>query len=112
MDSKEQLKVWSQCQPIFQVTGDLTLSINMLTDFDTTAATNTVPLSAGNSAVWNVALWNVTFWGDDEQVIKPWVGLAATGYAGSMELRANVMGLTAKWQSTNYLYREGSLFYG
>jgi hypothetical protein len=112
MDSKEQLKIWSQCQPIFQVTGNLTLAINMLVDYDTTSATNTVPLSSGNSAVWNVAKWNVTFWGDDEQVLKPWIGLAATGYAGSMELRANVMGLTAKWQSTNYLYREGSLFYG
>lgn len=112
MDAREQMKIWSQCQPIFQVTGSLTLSINMLTDFDATAATNIVPLSSGNSAPWNTALWNVTLWGDDEQIIKPWVGLAATGYAGSMELRANVMGLTAKWQSTNYLYRPGGLFYG
>jgi hypothetical protein len=112
MEDREHLKTWTQCQPIFQVTGNLTLSINMLTDYSTTGSTNTVPLSAGNSAVWNVALWNVTLWGDDEQVVKPWIGLAATGYAASMELRINVKNLTAKWQSTNYLYRPGSLFYG
>lgn len=112
MQDREQLKIWTQCQPIFQVTGDLTVSINMLVDFDQTAATNTVPISAGNVATWNVSLWNTTFWGDDEQIVKPWVGLAATGYAGSMEMRANVKGLTAKWQATNYLYKPGSLFYG
>lgn len=112
MDEREQLKIWSQCQPIFQVTGNITVVINMLVDYDQTSGTNTVPLSSGNSAVWNVSPWNTTLWGDDEQVIKPWIGLAATGYAGSMEMRANVMGITAKWQSTNYLYRPGGLFYG
>jgi len=111
MDSREQLKIWTQCQPIFQVTGSITLVINMLVDYDTASASSTVPLSTGNNAVWNVSLWNTTLWADDEQILKPWIGLAATGYAGSMELRANVMGLTAKWQSTNYLYREGGLFY-
>jgi hypothetical protein len=112
MENREQEKLFTQCQPIFQVTGDIILSINMLVDFDQTAATNTVPVSAGNSAVWNVAKWNTSFWGDNEQVVKPWIGLAANGYAGSMELRANVMGITAKWQSTNYLYKAGSMFYG
>jgi hypothetical protein len=112
MENREQLKIWTQCQPIFQVSGDLLLSINMLVDFDQTAATNVVPVSSGNSAVWNVAKWNTTFWGDDEQVVKPWIGLAATGYCGSMELRANVMGITAKWQSTNYIYKPGGFFYG
>lgn len=112
MQDREQLKIWTQCQPIFQVTGDIILSINMLVDFDQTAATNMVPVSAGNAAVWNVSPWNTTLWGDDEQIVKPWIGLAATGYAGSMELRANVMGVTAKWQSTNYLYKSGGLFYG
>ncbi len=112
LSDPQQLKIWTQCQPIFQVTGNIIVSINMLTDFDQTSATNTVPISAGNNAIWNVSRWNTTFWGDDEQVVKPWIGLAATGYAGSMELRANVMGVTAKWQSTNYLYKAGSLFYG
>jgi hypothetical protein len=112
MQDREQLKIWTQCQPIFQVTDDMILSINMLADFDQTAATNTVPLSTGNAATWNVSLWNTTLWGDDEQVIKPWIGLAASGYAGSMEMRANVMGITAKWQSTNYLYKPGGFFYG
>jgi hypothetical protein len=112
MDDREHLKIWSQCQPVFQVTGSLTVAIAMLVDFDQSAATSTVPLSQGNSAVWNVAMWNVTLWGDDEQIVKPWIGLAASGYAGSMELRASVMGLTAKWQSTNYIFRPGSLFYG
>jgi hypothetical protein len=112
MDDREHLKIFAQCQPIFQVTGNVSFAINMLVDFDQTAATGTVPVSAGNSAVWNVAMWNISLWGDNAKVVKPWIGLAATGYSGSLELRATVMGLTAKWQSTNYLYKPGGLFYG
>lgn len=108
----EKLKIFTQCQPIFQVTGGLVVTINMLTDFDTTAATNTVPISTQTGAVWNVSLWNVSFWSDAQRIAKPWIGLAATGYSASMQMRANVAGLTAKWQSTNYLYKKGGLFYG
>jgi hypothetical protein len=112
MEDREHLKIWTQCQPVFQVSGNITFSINMLVDFDTSAPTNTVPLSGGNLAVWNVSLWNVTYWGDAQFIAKPWIGLAASGYAASMELRANVKGITAKWQSTNYIYKPGGLFYG
>lgn len=112
MDDPEKLKIFTQCQPIFQVTGGLTVLINMLTDFATTSFTNTVPISSSVGAVWNVALWNVSFWSDSERIAKPWIGLAATGYSASMEMRANVLGLQAKWQSTNYLYKPGGFFYG
>ena len=112
MEDRERQKTFTQCQPVFQVTGNVTFIINMLVDFDQTAPTSTVPLSSGNSAVWNVSLWNVTYWGDTIQIIKPWIGLNASGYAASMELRANVKGITGRWQSTNYLYKPGSLFYG
>lgn len=112
MNDREQLKIFTQCQPILQVAGNLSLSINMLTDFDQTASATLVPVSTANAAVWNVSLWNVTLWGDNQKVIKPWIGLAATGYSGALQLRASVNGLTAKWQSTNYLYKPGGLFYG
>jgi len=113
MNEQDLLKLWTQCQPFFQVTGSLTLSITLNVDFSATGPTNTVPISSGNSAIWNVSLWSTpTFWGDATQIIKPWIGLPGLGYSASMQLRANVSGVQAKWQSTNYIYRPGGLFYG
>jgi hypothetical protein len=112
MGERETQKIFTQCQPIFQVNGGLTVVVNLLIDFSTTAPSSTVPLSTGAVATWNVSLWNTTLWSDVQQTVKPWVGLNGTGYAASMELRANVKNLIAQWQSTNFLYKSGSLFYG
>jgi hypothetical protein len=108
----ELLKIYTQCQPIFQVGGALTVVINLLTDFSTTAFPETIPVSTVTGAQWNVAMWNVSSWGDNQQIIKPWIGLNGTGYSSSMQMKANVNGVTAKWQSTNFLYKKGSFFYG
>lgn len=112
MNDREHVKWFTQCQPIFQVTGNITLSLTINTDFSTQGATNTVPVSSGNTAPWNTSPWNTTFWGDAVQIAKPWIGLAASGYSASLGLQASVMNLTAKWQSTNFIFKPGTLFYG
>ncbi len=113
MNQQSLLKIWTQCQPIFQVTGNLTISITLNVDYETTAPTNTVPISSGSSAVWNVSLWSTpTFWGDALTIAKQWIGLQGVGYSASMQLRASVSGLQVKWQSTNFLFRPGGMFYG
>jgi hypothetical protein len=113
MNARQNQKMFTQCQPVITVTGSLTLSVTLNVDFSVTGPTNTVPVSSGNSAVWNTALWTTpTFWGDALQVIEPWIGLAAVGHAASMQLRANVINISAQWQSTNYLFKPSSLFYG
>lgn len=112
MGDRELQKIFTQCQPIFLVSGALTVVINLFLDYNATAPANTVPVSGGTPATWNVSLWNTTLWSDAQMTVKPWIGLAGEGYAASMEMRANVKNLTAQWQSTNYLFKEGSMFYG
>ena len=113
MNDRAQTKLFTQVQPIFQTTGKVSISITLNVDFDTTAPTNTVPVSSGNAAVWNVSLWSTpTFWGDATQISKPWIGLAAEGYSASMQMRVSANLISIKWQSANYLWKPGGQFYG
>ena len=107
------LKRWTMCQPIFQVNGQLSLSITMNVDFDVTVPTGTIPLSQGNLPLWNVSFWNTpTFWGDATSIQKPWVGLVGVGYYGTITMQISAKNLSAKWQATNFLYEPGGEFYG
>lgn len=113
MNQRPLLKLFTQCQPILQTTGKVTISVTLNVDFDTTAPTNSIPVSSGNAAVWNVSLWSTpTFWGDATQISKPWIGLAGDGYSASMQMRISANLISVKWQSTNYLFKPGGLFYG
>jgi hypothetical protein len=112
MNDRAHRKLFTQCQPVFQTSGKVVVSIILNVDFDTTAPTNTVPVSSGNAAVWNTSLWNVTYWGDAEQISQPWVGLNAEGNCASMQMRISANLISVKWQSTNYLFKPGGLFYG
>lgn len=113
MDEPELLKQLVQAQLIFQTSGTVQISVTVNVDFDNTAPTSTIPISTGNTAVWNVSLWSTpTYWGDATQIAKPWIGMAAVGYSASAQIRISAMGITSKWQSIKYLYKSGSQFYG
>lgn len=113
-----QLKRWTQFQPIFQVSGTLQLSVGFSVDFDVTQPTGSIPISSGNAAPWNTSYWGPpgtqpqTFWGDATLIAKPWIGLAAAGYWGTVYMRASGSGLSAKWMASNFLSEPGGIFHG
>lgn len=110
LNDREHLKQLTQCQPIFKVTGSASLSVTVNVDFDTTAPTSTIPLSSGTGTLWG-SPWG-SQWGDVTQIVKPWIGMNAVGYAFSMQLRTSVLNMSMQWMATNYLYKTGGLFYG
>ena len=110
-DDTEHLKRPVMCQPIFQVNGNLSVSMITNVDFDITLPTGTVPISTANLPQWGVALWG-SAWGDQQQIVKPWVGLQGEGYCVTITMQGATNGLYAKWQATNFLYEPGGMFYG
>jgi hypothetical protein len=110
LNDREHLKIFTQCQPIFQVTGSATFSVNLNVDFSSSAPTSTIPVSSGNATQWG-SPWGSP-WGDATQIVKPWIGLDDTGYCMSMQLQTSVLNIGIEWQATNYLYKTGGLFYG
>lgn len=80
-----------------------------MADFDTSFY-NSVPLTSyAGAAKWNVSKWNVAKWvlGSNrlQNTTEGWADVAATGYAVTVSLRANVYGTPFIWYGTNYIYR-------
>jgi hypothetical protein len=107
-----KLKRWTMFQPIFQLSGTMSVSLTFNVDFDVTAPTGTVPISNGGSAPWNTSLWNTTFWGDATLISKPWLGISGAGYWGTVNMQMSASLLTCKWMASNFLTEPGGLFYG
>ena len=112
MGDRESLKRWTMCQPLFQTQGNLQYLSGLAVDFSQQGLVGTIPLSTLAGAPWNSSTWDVTLWGDSQQIQKKWVGLAGAGYCASLQLGFQYNGVAGRWQSTNYLYEKGGVFYG
>ena len=112
MDDPTALKRYTQCQPLFQTTGNLSLAVSLNIDFSATQPTASIPLSNGASAPWGTSYWTVTYWTDAAQVVNKWLGLAGEGFCAGLNVRGNTSNLTAKWLSTLFMYEQGGAFYG
>ena len=113
LGDKERLKRFTMAQPTFQASGGLSISLQLSIDFDNTVPVNTVPITQGAPAVWNVALWSApTYWGDAQQVVRPWLGVQGIGYCAAIYIRGTTANLTAKWMETKILFEPGGQFYG
>jgi hypothetical protein len=108
--NRGQLKHWKFVRPNLTVTGNIALSLTLNVDFDPTLPTNAIPISSGNSAVWNVSLWSTpTYWGDATKVTKPWVSLGGIGYCAAVTARFSGSGVSVQWASTDYMFEPGGL---
>lgn len=107
---KGKLKRWTMARPIFTVTGTLSVGLTLVTDFATSIPSGTVPVSTGNSAVWNVSLWSTpTYWGDAAIISKNWIGAGGLGYVGSLELQLASLDVSLQWQSTDFVFEVAGL---
>ncbi len=109
-DTPGQMKRWNMARPVFVVNGSLAVGISLAVDFNPQLPTGSVPISTGNSAIWNVSLWTTpTYWGDAQIISKRWIGLGGLGYCAGMQLAATVLSINLQWQSTDFLYEDAGI---
>jgi hypothetical protein len=109
----EGQKRWTQCQPTFIASGSLSVSMNLNVDYNSVQPSGSIPLSQNSSAIWNVSLWSTpTYWGDSQQIVNPWIGLEALGFAGALYMQGSCQSVTLKWMTTRFMFEPGGTFYG
>jgi hypothetical protein len=109
-DDPGQGKRWNMARPVFVVNGALSVGLSLAVDFNPQLPVGTIPISTGNSAVWNVALWTTpTYWGDAQIITKQWLGIGGLGYCAGLQLQASPLNINLQWQSTDFLYEDAAL---
>lgn len=109
-DAPGQQKTWHLARPIFVVNGALSVALSLSVDFNPALPSGLVPISQGNSAIWNVSLWTTpTFWGDAQIVSKQWIGIGGLGYAAGLQLQVQPLNVNLQWQATSFVYENAGL---
>jgi hypothetical protein len=106
-----QIKRWTMARPIFSAQGSIVAGVGLNVDFDLTAPSTTVPISASSAALWaSGPSWTApTYWGGAASISKRWVGLGGVGYCAAPRVRITGRNVVAQWQATDMLYEPGGL---
>ena len=67
-------------QPLLTTQGNITLSISVDTDFNTSSAVNTLNLT-GAGVMWDSAVWDVSLWPSGATNYISWLSVEAIGHA-------------------------------
>lgn len=96
-------------RPNFSGSGQATVSVGLLTDFQNTysTSTNTVGVSNSNEALWDTAIWDTSVWpADATHNDRPWIAIPNNpGYFHSFRLQITTSTATIAWASNDYAYQ-------
>lgn len=109
-DDPGQGKRWNMARPVFVVNGALSVGLSLAVDFNPQLPVGVIPISQGNSAIWNVSLWTTpTYWGDAQIISKQWIGIGGLGYCAGLQLACSPLNINLQWQSTDFVYEDAGL---
>lgn len=107
--SRGQTKRFTMVRPIFLCDGTISPAIALCTDFNDVNPTSTPSYTAVTGAAWDDATWDVDSWAGSGSILKSWQTVTGVGFAGSMKMQLQSLGLTINWQSTDYAYEQGGI---
>lgn len=93
-DEPGRTKRMTMIQPLLTLGGQLTPSIAVDTDFDTSTALAPLSVFIGGS-LWDVAKWDVSLWPSLTVNYKSWLSVEAIGHAMAVRMRVNVISTNA-----------------
>lgn len=103
--SRGRLKQFKLIRPILSTSGQPTLSIGMVTDYDDTSPTGAVTLS-GTAVLWDTVLWDESLWGSESTILRDWIGVSGIGTAAAVRLRMTTGSSAADESTLEYLAME------
>lgn len=84
-----RVKHMTMVQPLLVSDGNITPTLAVDEDFDTSTAINPISISAAG-ARWDSALWDSDVWPTGSRIYKNWLSVNAIGHALALRLRTNI----------------------
>lgn len=107
-ESLGQEKYFTFVRPIILSTDKIQLSYVLCIDYNSVTPQSPIS-STGSSSAWDVSPWDVTSWGGNNTLNKDWLGIGGIGYAASLRMAGQTIGISAALQSIDYVYEPGGV---
>ena len=105
--SKGKLKTFSMVRPIIEITGTMTVALEVNVDYEDRLPLDTPTFSGGGSSPWNTSPWNITAWGRGAQIKRDWQSVNGVGYSGTVNMRTMSSAELLAVHSFDYIFDEG-----
>lgn len=103
-----QEKYFTLVRPIILSSDKINLSYVLCTDYN-----SIVPpapsLSTGTGSAWDTSPWDISPWGGNPVLNRNWLGMGGIGYAASLRIKGQTIGISASIQSIDYVYEAGGV---
>ena len=104
------LKHFKLVRPIIQTNGNVTVSLGIDTDFDTTTEYSSATTALIGTNLWGTGLWSTAVWGADLTTLRDWRSVEnKEGFAAALRLRVASKDVNVIWNSTDFLYQRGGV---
>lgn len=100
-------KRWTMVRPIMNSNGTLNLSLGLNVDFANEAPSSTPSFSTGGSTPWYSPWYSP--WSSAYDIKKDWQTVTGLGFAAALRMRVAGLGITARWQATDFVYEVGGI---
>jgi hypothetical protein len=110
------IKRWTMARPIFEIDGEIPLSIGMAVDYGVTPGFSAASSTVGAGPTWassgdpdaNLG-WDLEDWGPGRQIQKNWQSITGIGHVGSLQLKISTQTQVCKWYSTTFVFEHGAI---
>lgn len=103
-------KKFSMVRPIFLSDGAVNPAVILNTDFNQTRTTVAPSFTSNGGSLWDVSTWDVSPWSNGNNILKQWQSVTGVGFSGGIRIVTQTQGLTCSWESTDFIFEEGSVF--
>lgn len=104
-----RIKRFTMARPIFTSSGIINAAIALSMDFGDKTPTSTPTFSGTSGSPWDTSPWNTSPWGPATGIVRNWQTVSGTGYAAALRMDVASKGVSASWQSTDFVYEPGGV---
>jgi hypothetical protein len=106
---RSQLKSFTMVRPVFITNGSFNTTMNMVTDFDSSAILSVPTYSGSSASLWGTAAWGSGIWSGGTILDDDWQYADGYGYSGALKINISSNTSTVSWVSTDYAYQVGGV---
>lgn len=102
-------KKFNLVRPVFQISGSLTGSIGVATEYSLSVPDTTFSINNGDGSSWDTSPWDTSYWSDSAVIITDWIPTGSIGFCGGLRCQATGLNAQGYIQAIDYVFERGGV---